>query len=41
MDFYLHKPVAPSALGEALAAVVFRHSGAERSEEPGIHNHDP
>ncbi len=40
MDFYLHKPVSPSALGDAIAAVV-RHSGAERSEEPGIHNHRP
>jgi two-component system, sensor histidine kinase len=29
MDFYLHKPVVPSALGEALAAAVVRHSGAE------------
>jgi CheY-like chemotaxis protein/anti-sigma regulatory factor (Ser/Thr protein kinase) len=38
MDFYLHKPVSPSALGEAIAVVV-RHSGAEQSEEPGIHNH--
>jgi two-component system, sensor histidine kinase len=38
MDFYLRKPISPSALSEAIAAVV-RHSGAERSEEPGIHNH--
>ena len=38
MNFYLRKPVSPSALSEALAAVV-RHSGAEQSEEPGIHNH--
>ena len=40
MDSYLRKPVSPSALSEAIAAVV-RHSGAERSEEPGIHNHRP
>jgi two-component system, sensor histidine kinase len=40
MAFYLSKPVAPSALAAALAAVV-RHSGAGQSEEPGIHNDDP
>jgi len=40
MDSYLRKPVSPSALSEAIAAVV-RHSGAERSEEPGIHIHRP
>jgi CheY-like chemotaxis protein/two-component sensor histidine kinase len=33
MDFYLRKPVSPSALAEALTAVV-RHSGAERSDLP-------
>jgi two-component system, sensor histidine kinase len=38
MNSYLRKPISPSALSEAIAAVV-RHSGAERSEEPGIHNH--
>jgi two-component system, sensor histidine kinase len=37
MDFYLRKPVSPSALSEALATVL-RHSGAERSSKPGIHN---
>lgn len=37
MNYYLHKPLSPSALGEAIAAVV-RHSGTERSEGPGIHN---
>jgi CheY-like chemotaxis protein/nitrogen-specific signal transduction histidine kinase len=39
MNFYLRKPLSPSALSKALAAMTVRHSGAERSEEPGIHNH--
>ncbi len=38
MNFYLRKPISPSALNEAIAAVV-RQSRASRSEEPGIHNH--
>jgi CheY-like chemotaxis protein len=31
MDSYLRKPLSPSALSEAIAAVL-RHSGAERSD---------
>lgn len=34
MDFYLRKPVSPSALNEALMVAVIRHSGAERSDMP-------
>lgn len=37
MNFYLRKPISPSALSEAIAAVV-GHPGAERNEELGINN---
>jgi two-component system, sensor histidine kinase len=37
MDFYLRKPVSPSALNEALTAAVIRQSGAERSDTPSMH----
>ena len=38
MSCYLRKPISPSALSKAIAAL-FVIPGAERSEEPGIHSH--
>ncbi len=36
MNSYLRKPLSPSALSKALAAVASRHCGTDRSEEPDI-----